>query len=202
MKPYAAVLAVIVALLALGASSATADHGRRLAGPFCVGKRNLKSLEGDRAGVAIGHPTSSRGILRAGVVRAVAVNQKCRPWEVRRFGLALPKIVGPAGPKGAQGLPGAQGPPGPAGPPGSGSGPPGPKGDQGIQGIQGIQGLPGHDGAPGKDGKDGANGLGDHIAVLCISPGNNVKYGGPTGDLCDPGHGDQLLHVVIVGSAP
>lgn len=44
----------------------------------------------------------------------------------------------------------------------------------------------------------GANGLGNGTATLCVSNSGNVKYGGPTGSLCDPGH-DLILKVVIVG---
>jgi hypothetical protein len=36
--------------------------------------------------------------------------------------------------------------------------------------------------------------------ILCVSPGGNLKYGGPEGDDCDPGHAE--LQVVIVGVAP
>jgi Collagen triple helix repeat (20 copies) len=225
MKVFAVGLVALIAAIVVGSSTgasssvkAAQDTGRRLAGPVCVGKSGLKNLEASRrGGVRDGHATQRYAILRAGVVRSVAKNRKCFPWEIRRLGVGLPQIAGPVGPKGAPGERGPQGPPGtgggspgPAGP----VGPAGQKGDTGSTGATGAvgaQGPPGPAGAvgavgpqgqKGDTGAAGAGGLGDHIAVLCISNGNNVKYGGPTGDLCDPGHGDQLLHVVIVGQAP
>lgn len=204
-----AVIAIVGFCLIGLASGASSDQGRRLAGPFCVGKANLANLEGKRAGgLTQGKTTQRFGILRAGVVRSVAVKQACRPWEVRKFGIALPKGAVVAGPAGERG---PAGPPGPAGPAGGGgggggsvgpagpAGPPGPAGAASVvpgpQGIQGIQGLRGERGERGE-----AGGLGDHTAVLCVSEGNNVKWGGADGSLCDPGH--PQLTIVIVGSAP
>lgn len=218
---YMVILTIVLAVVVVGSvSAAPADQGRRLAGPFCVGKSGLKNLEVTRRGVHSARTTRAGGILRAGVVRSIAVGQKCRPWENRRLGL---QVRGPAGPKGADGARGPQGAAGPAGPQGApgpttggsvgpkgdtgatgatgaagATGAPGPAGPPGPAGTAGAQGAPGPQGVPGPAG-DG--GLGDHIAVLCIVEGNNVKYGGPTGALCDPGH-DALLHVVIVGEAP
>lgn len=122
MKLRTIVVAAVSLLLVAGfattvATGATSDKGRRLAGPFCIS-------------------------LDTGVVRAVAVNQACRPGEVRKVGVAIPcrtltgAIVftsrGCVGPRGARG----------------------PKGDNGM----GIQGAPGKDGAAGPAGKDGATG--------------------------------------------
>ena len=215
MRLYAFVAVVAVALLvAVTASGAPSDQGRRLTGPVCIGKSGLKNLEGGGRQLRHGHATERWAILRAGVVRSVAKNRKCFPWEIRRNGVGLPQTPGPRGPAGERGAPGAQGPAGaqgPQGPAGQGggtgsqgpkgdtgaTGPPGPKGDKGDAGAKGEQGIQGLQGPKGD-----AGGLGDHTAILCISNGNNVKYGGPTGALCDPGHGDMLLKVVIVGDAP
>ena len=50
-----------------------------------------------------GATTERFGILRAGVVRSIALKQKCRPWENRRLGLkGLQGPAGPAGERGAQ----------------------------------------------------------------------------------------------------
>jgi hypothetical protein len=192
----------IIALLAFGvtmATGASSDQGRRLAGPFCVGKADLKNLEGRRgAGLSQGRTTRQFGILRAGVVRSVSVNQACRPWENRKFGLALPANTnrGPAGPAGERG---PAGPAGPAGPSGGGTGAQGPAGPAGPQGPAGAVGAIGPQGLQGERGERG-EGLGDHTAVLCVSNGGNVKYGGEDGEDCDPGH--AKLQVVIVGVAP
>ena len=204
-KWFAVVVAIAVAsvvLLGTTAFGASSDQGRRLAGPFCVGKRDVKNLEGNRLGtVRPGRTTRAFGILRAGVVRSVAVNQACRPWENRKFGLALPQNAGQRGPQGERG---PAGPPGPAGGGGGGTGATGPAGPQGppgppgpaggATGPPGPQGIPGPQGAPGRDG----SGLGDRIRTLCISNGNNVKWGGENGELCDPGH-DMIVKIVVVG---
>jgi hypothetical protein len=45
------VLAVVLAVMVVGvASGAQSDQGRRLAGPFCVGKSGLKNMEVTRRG--------------------------------------------------------------------------------------------------------------------------------------------------------
>lgn len=90
--------AVIVGLLVVG--SASADKGRRIAGPICVNKAT-------------------------GVVRAVAEKpfQACRKGEIRRYGLYVKSTVthntkiikgtpGPAGKDGVDGAPGKDGAPG------------------------------------------------------------------------------------------
>jgi Collagen triple helix repeat (20 copies) len=135
MKLYGFVLLLAIGVLTLVtiAVAAPNDQGRRLAGPFCVGKANLNNLEGTRTGLNVGRTSERFGILRAGVVRSVAVKQACRPWEVRKLGLALPQIALPPGVQGPQGPPGPPGPPGPRGPAGP-AGPQGPKGDPGPPG--------------------------------------------------------------------
>lgn len=205
-KWFAVVVAIAVAsvvLLGTTAFGASSDQGRRLAGPFCVGKKNVRNLEGNRLGtVRPGKTTERFGILRAGVVRSVAATQPCRPWENRKFGLALPPNSGTPGPRGPAG---ERGPAGPAGPAGGGSGsvgpqgpvgpagPPGPAG--GPAGPPGPQGIAGPQGAPGRDG----SGLGDRIKTLCVNPnGNSVKWGGDDGEFCNAGH-EFVVKIVVVG---
>ena len=205
MKLLTAVALVLVLVLVGTAMGASSDQGRRLAGPFCVGKTFLKPLDGGRTSGAI---TLKAAILRAGVVRSVANSQPCRPWENRKVGLAIPDPdpvtpgpAGPAGPAGANGTNGATGPVGPAGAKGDAgpaglkgatgetgatgapgpAGPPGPKGMNGYNGKDGMDGKDGHDGAPGTNGtngKDGKDGLGNATVTLCVSKGGDVKFGG------------------------
>jgi hypothetical protein len=124
MRKYLLVVAVVLvaSIVAATAYATTQDQGRRLAGPFCVGKRSLQPL---------GAKIDARlAILRAGAVRSVAKTQACRPWEDRKLGLAWP------------GTPGATGPAGPAGA----------QGAQGARGNDGAKGKDGLDGKDGKDG--------------------------------------------------
>lgn len=221
MKVFAVGLVALIAAIVVGSSTgasssvqAAQDTGRRLAGPVCVGKSGLKNLDGSARGtLRHGHASERWAILRAGVVRSVAKNRKCFPWEIRRLGVGLPAVSGPAGPKGAPGERGAAGPAGPQGPAGTGTGPQGPKGDSGAAGATGPAGPAGSPGPAGPAGPAGAigpqgqigppgpgGGLGDHTAVLCVSVGGNLKYGGPDGEDCDPGH--VKLNIVIVGVAP
>lgn len=215
MKWLSAVLAVIVTVIVASVASASpADQGRRLAGPFCVGKAGLKNLEVTRQGVRARPTTRRFGILRAGVVRSIAKTQKCRPWENRRLGLAVSGSRGPAGERGPAGAIGPQGPQGPAGTgtgaqgpagPAGATGPAGPAGATGAAGPAGPAGTAGAVGAVGPQGAQGPpglGGLGDHIVPLCLNlNGGDLKYGGPEGADCDPGHPDRL-RVVIVGDAP
>lgn len=189
MRSILVAMSAVLLLIVVGTSgAANNDQGRRLAGPFCIGKANLKNLNGTLAGlVKAGKTTRRAGILRAGAVRSVAKNQPCRPWEVRRNGLALPKIPGPAGPagkagaNGVNGAPGANGANGAAGVAGAvgatGSvgatgatgavGPMGPaglkgdkgeKGDRGERGFRGFPGLKGEKGDRGEKGEKGDKG--------------------------------------------
>jgi hypothetical protein len=189
MKIVVVLMSVVLVLIIAGTTGAsTSDQGRRLAGPFCVGKSGLKNLEGSRTGkVRQGRTTQRFGILRAGVVRSIALKQKCRPWENRRVGLALPKVPGvpgPAGPAGDRGPSGAVGPQGPAGPPGTAggpagpAGPTGPPGPAGSAGPAGLAGAPGAKGDKGDPGLPGSPGLGDRVRWLCVQTEN----GGPTFD--------------------
>ena len=148
------VLLIVVIVGVAGASNKIAnDKGRRLAGPFCIGKTFLKPLDGSNLhGV-----TFKAAILRAGVVRSVALSQPCRPWEVRRIGLAVPDPddftpgpPGPAGPVGPKGADGAAGTPGVTGATGA-------KGENGLPGPVGATGATGPQGPPGPPGSGGCN---------------------------------------------
>ena len=131
----ALVVSVGVAFAANGAAP-TGDQGRRLSGPFCVGKPNAGA--------------------NAGVVRSIAKTQTCRSYEIRKAGVAVPcasvtvNLV-PTDPclvvVSKPGAPGASGPQG-----GQGA-----KGDTGAAGVagkdgkNGENGVQGDTGAPGKD---------------------------------------------------
>jgi hypothetical protein len=188
----ALLVAMIVTVVGV-ASATTQDKGRRLAGPFCVGKRFLKPLDGGRI---TNHPVVSLAILRAGVVRSVAVGQPCRPWENRKLGLAIPDPDpvntgprGPAGPAGPAGPPGQsavgdtgpQGPVGPAGP----AGPAGAKGATGANGAQGPIGPAGPAGAKGATGSPGPKG--DTGATGASGPPGPKGDQGPAGPPGPPG---------------
>jgi hypothetical protein len=139
-----------------------------------------------------------------GILLYIQVHEKCKAgskrvyWQVR-----IPKAIrGPRGPRGLQGPAGAQGPAGPAGPKGAtgaagpaGVGTPGPPGPPGPKGATGDAGPTGPQGPTGPSGEQPAN------AWLCVSAGNNVKWGGTDGSLCDPGH-DTLLHIIVTQIIP
>lgn len=105
------VIAAAVAVL-LFTGVAGADHGKRLAGPFCIS-------------------------VKTGVVRSIASHPgHCKSDEVRRDGVAVSGPAGPPGPMGHQGPAGPQGKQGPMGQPAIGdTGPPGPPGPAGAPGI-------------------------------------------------------------------
>ena len=123
MKVFAVGLVALIAAIVVGSSTgasssvqAAQDTGRRLAGPVCIGKSKLPNLDGSRArGLRQGGVTRNWAILRAGVVRSVAKNRKCFPWENRRLGVGLPQIAGREGlpvsvdPLELLGLPGRKG---------------------------------------------------------------------------------------------
>ena len=190
-------LLTATAASAPNSTKATDDQGRRLAGPFCIGKSFLKPLEGGRSTREIRFQLA---ILRAGSVRSVARTQACRPWENRKLGLAFPATGTGAGPKGDKGDTGAQGIQGPAGAvgatgatgatgpqgiPGPATGVPGPKGDTGATGAQGATGATGATGAKGDTGAQGIQGVkGDTGAV---GPKGDTGATGPKGDKGDAG---------------
>lgn len=151
------------------ASIGSADQGRRIAGPICVDKST-------------------------GVVRAVAEVpfQKCRPNEIRRYGLKIKVtnktiiVKGTAGPKGATGLTGAVGPAGVAGAPGpvGPAGPAGPAGKDGVgTGVAGPAGPAGPVGPAGAKGDTGATGA----ASTVPGPAGATGPQGPAGAPGTPG---------------
>jgi hypothetical protein len=178
-------------LIAVGiAGAASNDQGRRLAGPFCVGKTFLKPVNGSKA---TNSPVYTISVLRAGVVRSIARTQSCRPWEERKLGLAWPQIAGPAGPPGPAGPKGDTGPAGPKGDPGSPGGPAGPAGPKGDTGPAGPAGPAGPKGDPGPAGKDG---LGNGFIYACVSQGGSVQLNVNGKPCSNPGH--VQLKLVIV----
>lgn len=174
----AVALALILAGIANGASS---DQGRRLAGPFCVGKANLTPFYVKAAG----------WVSRAGVVRSVSVTEKCQSTEVRKFGVAIPDndpitpsapTKGEKGDKGDTGATGATGAKGDTGAQGAtgDTGPAGPKGDTGATGAQGPK---------GDTGAAAQQGL-----AVCASNGGNLKLCGG-----DNGH-HPVGYLILAGS--
>jgi hypothetical protein len=132
------VFAAVVGLLAVFSvvSAASADLGRRGAGPYCIALTDVKA----RAQGAVLPP----GVV-AGTIRSIGAETPCQKYERRANGLPITQLKqvssstalacidngliyicpagfgagsqGPAGPAGPAGPPG---PPGPAGPAGSG----------------------------------------------------------------------------------
>lgn len=176
------VLALVIVASATGASS---DQGRRLAGPFCVGKANLTPF----------YVKATGWVSRAGVVRSVSVNEQCQSTEVRKFGVAVsdidsnaptaPSAKGEKGDKGDTGATGATGAKGDTGTQGAtgATGPAGPKGDTGATGAQGPKG---DTGAAGADAQKGL--------AVCASNGGNLKLCGG-----DNGH-DPVGYLILAGS--
>ena len=121
------------AVTATSAPTATQDQGRRLTGPFCIGKKFLRPLtrsEENRIKQAANMNDVRLGlaVLRAGAVRSVAKGDKCRPWENLKQGVA---VAGTPGPRGLKGEAGARGP----------AGANGAKGDTGATGSAGATGA-------------------------------------------------------------
>ena len=191
----AVVLAVFLVGTALGSGTQQprrGDQGRRLAGPFCIGKANVPPLEGLRVRTRFQGLLRTRAILRAGVVRSVQKGFPCRSWENPAPGLAIPRIPGPRGPRGPAGAPGPAGPQGPQGLPGTPGGPPGP---QGIPGPPGATGATGATGPKGEKG-DAGSGLGNATIDACVSHGGSIQMD-VNGHPCDnPGHIPLKLVVV------
>lgn len=126
-----AAIAAVLALVGTTVAFATSDdHGRRLAGPFCVS-------------------------LSTGVLRVVAVDQACRAGEIRKLGL---KVTGPPGPRGPGGPPGPPGKDG-VGTVGA-TGPQGAQGSQGATGAVTVTQLDGDQtGCVRITGSDGSSGV-------------------------------------------
>jgi len=196
MKKFATIVVAVVVSIGVIGSTASADKGRRIAGPICIN-------------------------LNTGVVRAVAEIpfQKCLPGEIRRYGLAVKSvnktviIKGKAGPKGATGKDGANGAPGSAGVAGpSGAtglqgpaGPAGAKGEAGAKGDTGSKGETGAQGATGAAGPKGdtGTGLGDGTRWICKQgQGNGSLHDGGTGVAPDCNNGAGLAFKVVTVGAP
>ena len=180
-KLWLLAIALVIAVPAV-ATASSSDQGRRLAGPFCVGK------------VTAGK--------NAGIVRSIAVTRACRSYELRKVGVA---VSGPAGPKGPQGDTGPQGVAGPKGEQGNDgskgkTGATGPKGDTGATGSTGATGPTGATGATGATGPTGPSGAtgpkgdkgdpgsldGVGTLTVCVTGNGN---GGVTAGACN-GNGD------------
>ena len=101
------VLVLAALLTTVGVAGATSkDQGRRLAGPFCIGKTSVSPLKVKNI---FGQTVT---VPRAGIVRSIGIGMKCNANENRRFGVP---VKGGAGPKGDSGPIGPQGAAGPAG---------------------------------------------------------------------------------------
>lgn len=207
----AVLVAVLIPAIAGGATSR--DHGRRLAGPFCIGKPSLAPVT---ATTTFGQKVT---VPRAGQVRSVAIGQTCRADENRRLGVAVPDPdegtgkpgargpAGPPGPAGAAGAKGEQGVQGPVGPDGKtgpqgtpgAQGPAGPAGPAGPPGPTGAKGDKGDTGAPGPQGPAGpagSGGIGDAVIYACVSNGGSLQLD-VNGQPCDNA-GHQPLKLVVV----
>ena len=178
-----AALGVVAISAAQNSRAFNHDKGRRLAGPFCVGKPNAGK--------------------NAGVVRSIAKTQKCRSYELRKYGIAVPDDDTTAA---ATGITGANGPAGPQGPKGDtgatgAAGPAGAKGDTGATGAAGPQGPKGDSGATGPQGPAGpagANGLGNGTIQVCVSSGGTLQLD-VNGAPCD-NQGHQPITLVVVNN--
>ena len=137
------VLVLAALLTTVGVAGATSkDQGRRLAGPFCIGKTTVSPLKVKNV---FGQTVT---VPRAGIVRSIGIGMKCNANENRRFGVPVKGGAGPAG---------ESGPIGPQGPAGA-TGATGAKGDTGATGAQGPAGAQGAKGDTGEAGADGAQG--------------------------------------------
>lgn len=183
-------------------------------GPFCVSKssgiiRAAATGKHCKAGeVRIRHRIDLNALRKA-----IAELKKIPGVQGIQGIQGMPGPPGPQGPKGDKGDKGDTGSTGSAGAGGAGGGsgaqgPQGPAGATGAQGAAGPQGAVGPAGPAGPKGDTGpagpkgdtggsGGGLGNGTATLCISNGNNVKWGGSNGQLCDPGH-DLIVKIVVV----
>jgi hypothetical protein len=160
MKMKLIIATIIALILATTALAGSTDQGRRLAGPFCVGKANLLPFN-----------TPQGWVSRAGVVRSVARTQECNSWENRKFGVAVPDND-PVSPTIDYRAPR--------------DGQDGAKGDKGDTGVTGATGPAGPAGPAGADGKDGTNGLGNATLQVCVSNGGTLQAD-VNGQPCDNG---------------
>ena len=89
------VLVLAALLTSVGVAGATSnDQGRRLAGPFCIGKTSVSPLKVKNV---FGQTVT---VPRAGIVRSIGIGMKCNGNENRRFGVP---VKGGAGAKGDAG---------------------------------------------------------------------------------------------------
>ena len=89
------VLVLAALLTTVGVAGATSgDQGRRLAGPFCIGKTTVSPL---KVRNVFGQTVT---VPRAGIVRSIGIGQKCNANENRRFGVPVKGGAGPAGESG------------------------------------------------------------------------------------------------------
>lgn len=163
----ASIVAVLTVTTVVTAATGPGDQGRRLAGPFCVGKFNLAPVW-----------VSGKRISRAGVVRSISVSEKCQDTEIRKFGVAIPcPTLTSADPSTC--LPSSN----PV------AGAPGANGSNGTNGSDGASGKDGKDGAKGEQGIPGVAGS---VTVEQLEDGC-VKFTGSdesTATLC-PVKGDK-----------
>lgn len=187
MGKYIALAAVLASVLTITttvtAAAGPGDQGRRLAGPFCVGKPTLSPFW-----------VNGKKVSRAGVVRSVSVGQECQETELRKFGVAVPcPTLTKADPstclpsKGVPGSPGAKGDAGATGPKGD-AGVAGAAGAKGDTGATGAPGTLGQAGTPGVKGDTGATGAtGETGATGATGPTGATGATGPAGPKGDPG---------------
>ena len=185
-KTLALVSLTVLVTLAVVAVPASADKGRRLAGPFCINNNT-------------------------GVVRAIAVKQSCVKGETRKLGVAIPcptltyakghTCIAEKGKTGAPGKDGKNGAPGSAGV----AGPGGATGLQGPVGPTGAAGAKGETGAKGDKGDKGDSGVGvgDGYRWLCEDggQGNGLADGG-TGVEPECNGGTKLAFKVVTVGVP
>ena len=145
------VLVLAALLTTVGVAGATSkDQGRRLAGPFCIGKTSVSPLKVKNI---FGQTVT---VPRAGIVRSIGIGMKCNANENRRFGVP---VKGGAGAKGDSGPIGPQGAAAPRRarrvPPARATGQTGAQGEKGDTGAQGLQGEAGATGETGGSGPQG-----------------------------------------------
>jgi hypothetical protein len=182
------VLGLAALLTSVGVAGAQSnDQGRRLAGPFCIGKTTVSPL---RLKNIYGQTVT---VPRAGIVRSIGIDQKCNGNENRRFGVPVASGAGargdsgPIGPQGSAGATGAKGASGATGDTGAAGaqGPAGADGAQGQQGETGPAGAKGDTGATGAQGSAGADGAPG--AKGDIGPSGATGAEGPAGAKGDTG---------------
>lgn len=178
MKKHLTVFIALAALILIPtALSSSTDQGRRLAGPFCIGKTTVSPLQVKNV---FGQTVT---VPRAGIVRSISIGQKCNDNENRRFGQPDNDVDSVAGPQGPKGDTGARGPKGD-------TGEQGPKGDTGEQGPQGETGPQGPKGDPGESN------ISDFV-YACVSNGGTVQLN-VNGHPCGENQGHTQIKLAVV----